>query len=126
MICPPSGRLKNAFAGEYCRPAVNKDARPPYLAASGKPGMGEATDRSEGRLNYFRCIAAADEDLGRLLDTLDKLGLTENTMVVYTSDNGYYLGDHGLGDKRSAYEESMRIPLLLRYPRTGSERNCDR
>jgi arylsulfatase A-like enzyme len=115
----PPDRLKNAFAGEVCRPAVNKDAKPAYLVASGRAGVGEAADRSEGRLNYFRCIAGADENLGRLLAELDKLGLAENTMVVYTSDNGYYLGDHGLGEKRSAYEESIRIPLLLRYPRLG-------
>jgi arylsulfatase A-like enzyme len=115
----PPERLKSAFAGEVCRPAVNKDARPAYLVASGRAGVGEEADRSEGRLNYFRCIAGADENLGRLLATLDKLGLAENTMVVYTSDNGYYLGDHGLGDKRSAYEESLRIPLLLRYPKLG-------
>ncbi len=115
----PPERWKTAFAGEVCRPAVNKDAPPPYMVASGKPGVSEALDKSEGRLNYFRCIAAADEDLGKLLGALDELGLTENTMVVYTSDNGYYLGDHRLGDKRSAYEESIRIPLLLRYPRLG-------
>jgi arylsulfatase A-like enzyme len=115
----PPERLKNAFAGEVCRPAVNKDAKPPYLAASGRVGVGEAADRSEGRLNYFRCIAGADENLGRLLAALDTLGLADNTIVIYTSDNGYYLGDHGLGDKRSAYEESIRIPLLLRYPKLG-------
>jgi arylsulfatase A-like enzyme len=115
----PPERLKNAFAGEVCRPAVNKDARPAYLTASGRPGVGESADKSEGRLNYFRCIAGADENLGRLLAELDKLGLAENTMVIYASDNGYYLGDHGLGDKRSAYEESLRIPLLLRYPKLG-------
>lgn len=117
----PPDRLKNAFAGEVCRPAVNKDSPPPYLAASGKPGVSEAQDKSEARLNYFRCIAAADENLGRLLKVLDELGIAEDTMVVYTSDNGYYLGDHRLGDKRSAYEESIRIPLLLRYPRLGAK-----
>ena len=48
---------------------------------------------------------------------LDELDLAENTMVVYASDNGYYMGDHGLKDKRTAYEESMRIPLLVRFPK---------
>jgi arylsulfatase A-like enzyme len=113
----PPDRWKKAFAGEVCRPAVNKDAKPAYLAASGKAGVSEAADASEDRLNYFRCIAAADENLGRLLAALDQFGLADNTMVIYGSDNGYYLGDHGLGDKRSAYEESIRIPLLLRYPK---------
>ena len=89
------------------------------LSGCEKAAREEALNKSDHLLNYFRCIAAADEDLGRLLAALDELGLTENTMVVYTSDNGYYLGDHGLGDKRSAYEESIRIPLLLRYPKLG-------
>ena len=58
-----------------------------------------------------------DENLGRLLDALDELGLAEDTVVVYSSDNGYYLGEHCSGDKRSLYEESLRIPMLVRYPR---------
>ena len=117
----PPDRLKDAFAGEIVRPAVNKDARPPYLTAGGRAAPNRPSDppTTDRLLNYFRCIAGADENLGRLLATLDELGLAENTMVVYTSDNGYYLGDHGLGDKRSAYEESIRIPMLLRYPRLG-------
>jgi arylsulfatase A-like enzyme len=119
----PPDRLKNAFTGEVYRPAVNKDARPPYLAGSSKPAANRVAEpaTTDRQLNYFRCIAGADENLGRLLATLDELGLAENTMVVYTSDNGYYLGDHGLGDKRSAYEESIRIPLLLRYPKLGGK-----
>jgi len=52
-----------------------------------------------------------------LLEALDELGLAENTVLVYSSDNGYYLGEHTLGDKRSAYDESLRIPLLVRYPK---------
>ena len=68
-------------------------------------------------LDYLRHVAGADENLGRLLDALDELGLAEDTVVVYTSDNGYYLGEHCSGDKRSLYEESLRIPMLVRYPR---------
>jgi hypothetical protein len=63
---------------------------------------------------------AADDNVGRVLDLLDELRLAENTVVVFAGDNGYYLGEHRLGDKRSAYEESMRIPLLLRYPKLGA------
>jgi len=111
----PPDRWKNAFANEDLRPAVNKDAHAPYLPNA--PSKSTAT--TESQRNYFRCIAAADEDLGKLLDALDELGIATNTMVIYASDNGYYLGDHGLGDKRSAYEESLRIPLLLRYPPLG-------
>jgi arylsulfatase A-like enzyme len=50
------------------------------------------------------------------MDTLDSLGLSQNTMIIFTSDNGYDLGEHELGDKRAAYEESMRIPFIIRAP----------
>ncbi len=69
--------------------------------------------------DYLRCVAAIDDNLGRVLDQLDELGLAENTIVVYTSDQGFYLGEHGWYDKRFMYEESMRTPLVIRYP-TGS------
>jgi arylsulfatase A-like enzyme len=69
------------------------------------------------KLNWFRCLSAVDEGLGKLLDVLDNLKLSDNTVLVFTSDNGYYLGEHCLGDKRSAYEESLRIPMLVRYPK---------
>ncbi|MCK4338355.1 MAG: sulfatase [Candidatus Aminicenantes bacterium] len=66
--------------------------------------------------DYLGCIAAVDENVGKILDYLDDTGLSENTMVVYTSDQGFYLGDHGWFDKRFMYEESLRMPLLIRYP----------
>jgi arylsulfatase A-like enzyme len=62
-------------------------------------------------------VAAVDENVGRLLDYLDEVGLTESTVVLYTSDQGFYLGDHSWFDKRFMYEESLRMPLLVRYPR---------
>jgi arylsulfatase A-like enzyme len=61
-------------------------------------------------------VAALDDNVGRLLDYLDRSGLSENTLVVYTSDNGFFLGDFGLFNKMWMYEESLRIPLLVRYP----------
>ena len=67
--------------------------------------------------DYLRCVAAVDDNVGRLLDYLDEAGLAEDTVVVYTSDQGFYLGDHGWFDKRFMYEESLRMPLLVRYPR---------
>ncbi|MFW5980907.1 MAG: sulfatase [Halanaerobiaceae bacterium] len=66
--------------------------------------------------DYLRCIAAVDDNVGRLLDYLDKENLTENTLVVYTSDQGFFLGDHGWFDKRFFYEESLRMPFVVRYP----------
>lgn len=66
--------------------------------------------------DYLGTIAAVDENVGRLLDYLDKEGLTENTLVVYTSDQGFYLGEHGWFDKRFMYDESFKTPLLIRWP----------
>jgi arylsulfatase A-like enzyme len=67
--------------------------------------------------DYLRCVASVDDNVGRLLDYLDKAGLSENTVVIYTSDQGFYLGDHGWYDKRFMYEESLRMPLLVRFPK---------
>ncbi len=67
--------------------------------------------------DYLRCIASVDDNVGRLLDYLEKSGLAENTIVFYTSDQGFYLGDHGWFDKRFMYEESLRMPLMVRYPK---------
>lgn len=66
---------------------------------------------------YLRCIAGIDENVGRILEYLDENGLAENTIVVYTSDQGFFLGEHGWFDKRYMLEESLRMPLLIRYPR---------
>jgi arylsulfatase A-like enzyme len=67
--------------------------------------------------DYLRCVAAIDDNVGRLLDYLDQEALAENTVVIYTSDQGFFLGDHGWYDKRFFYEESLRMPFLIRYPR---------
>ena len=67
--------------------------------------------------DYLGVIKGVDRNMGRLLDYLDEKQLTENTVVVYTSDQGFYLGEHGWFDKRFMYEESFRTPLLIRYPK---------
>jgi arylsulfatase A-like enzyme len=66
--------------------------------------------------DYLRCIAGIDDNVGRILDYLDESGLAENTLVVYCSDQGFYLGEHGWYDKRWMYEESLAMPLLARWP----------
>jgi arylsulfatase A-like enzyme len=66
--------------------------------------------------DYLRCVRSVDDNVGRVLDYLDNNGLRENTLVVYTSDQGFFLGDHGWFDKRMMYEESIRMPFLARYP----------
>ncbi len=66
--------------------------------------------------DYLRCVASIDDNVGRLLTYLDEENLCNNTLVVYTSDQGFFLGEHGWFDKRFMYEESLRMPFLVRYP----------
>lgn len=65
--------------------------------------------------DYMSCVAAVDESVGQLLDYLDASGLSENTVVIYSSDQGFYLGEHGWYDKRFMYQESFKTPLLVRW-----------
>jgi arylsulfatase A-like enzyme len=66
--------------------------------------------------DYLATIQSVDDNVGRLLAFLDTDGLSKNTIVIYTSDQGFFLGDHGLFDKRFMYEESLRMPFLIRWP----------
>ena len=127
----PPARWQSELGDVEAKPAVTATNFAPYRGkveagqpAKAQPAPARASEAPHGPgpelvRNYFRTIAAVDENLGRLLATLDELRLAENTVVVYASDNGFFLGEHGLGDKRAAYEESIRIPLLLRYPKLG-------
>ena len=65
---------------------------------------------------YLRCVKGIDDNLGRVFDYLDESGLAENTIVIYTADQGFFLGEHGLYDKRFMYEEALRVPLMVRWP----------
>lgn len=108
----PHADFEKEYSGEEAQPAPNLGSLAPFRPQAARnvdPG-------NDNILNYFRTLTSADRSLGRLLDELDALGLDKNTIVIFTSDNGYYLGEHGLGDKRSAYEESLRLPLLIRSP----------
>ncbi len=67
--------------------------------------------------DYLRVVASIDDNVGRVLDYLKADGLEEDTLVIYTSDQGFFLGDHGWYDKRFMYEESLRMPFIVRYPR---------
>ena len=66
--------------------------------------------------DYLRCVKSVDDGVGRVLDYLDTSGLSKNTVVIYASDQGWYLGEHGWYDKRWMYEESLKTPLLVRWP----------
>jgi arylsulfatase A-like enzyme len=109
----PAPRHAERYAGVEIAPPPNREARPTFPAPPERPW----NPRLLNRLNYFRCLQGVDDNVGRLLDALEANGLADDTVVIFVSDNGYYLGEHGLGDKRTAYDESLRIPLLVRYPR---------
>lgn len=72
--------------------------------------------------DYMKVVKSLDDNVGRVLDYLDEHGLSENTLVVYTSDQGFYMGEHGWFDKRFMYEESMRTPLVMRLPKGYNRR----
>jgi arylsulfatase A-like enzyme len=66
--------------------------------------------------DYLACVQSVDDSVGQILDYLDQNGLRENTIVIYSSDQGFFLGDHGMYDKRFMYEESLRMPFIVRWP----------
>ncbi|MSU59402.1 MAG: DUF4976 domain-containing protein [Pedosphaera sp.] len=119
----PPERAKDRFADAKARAVPNLGVRAIYRSdeetpkAKKKSAAANSSDEVNINLNYFRCISAADDNLGRLLKALDDLGVADDTVVVFTSDNGFYNGEHMLGDKRSAYDESLRIPMIVRCPK---------
>jgi len=66
--------------------------------------------------NYLRCVKGVDESVGTLVKTLEEIGVADNTIVIYSSDQGFYIGDHGWFDKRWMYEESLKMPLIVKWP----------
>lgn len=124
----PIRQQKQSIARDLTRTDV-KDEVPAGLA-------GDARTRwmyQRYMQDYLGCIQGIDESVGRVLDELDAQGLAENTLVIYTSDQGFFLGDHGMYDKRFMYEESLQMPFLVRWPkgiRPGTRQhalaiNCD-
>ncbi|MFD0715368.1 sulfatase [Paenibacillus sp. GCM10027626] len=97
------------------RDLLKKDVKgePPQNSS---PGQIKSWNYQRYIKDYLRCVASIDESVGLLLDTLQDEEIWNNTIVVYTSDQGFFLGDHGWFDKRFMYEESLRMPLLIQYP----------
>lgn len=99
----------------------NFEGKPEWLKKGKTPRNPNAPNAGEGLdqvvRKQLRCLAAVDEGIGRILSHLARTGQLENTVIAFAGDNGFYHGEHGLGDKRSAYEESMRIPLIVSYPK---------
>jgi len=110
-------RVKTLYADAVAKPTPNTSLSAIYLPQPTGPARKESNPQpAEAHRDYFRHVTAIDTCVGTLLDALERTGRRENTVVIFTSDNGYYLGEHGLGDKRSAYDESLRVPLLIRLP----------
>ena len=113
-----AGRARAAAAA---RMRVDRDLNQTDLKQPVPPGLSVEAEKKwkyqRYIKDYLRCVASIDDNVGRLLDYLDEEGLVEDTLVIYTSDQGFFLGDHGWYDKRFMYEESLRMPFLLRYPR---------
>ncbi len=112
-------RFHGLYEGKVSRDVPNSEV-PAIFNRDNKEFAASFLSRKNRRLEayrmYMRHITAMDECMGRLLDSIDNNGLAENTIVIAGSDNGYYLGEHELADKRSAYDESLRVPLLIRLP----------
>jgi arylsulfatase A-like enzyme len=117
---PPPRNAKD-YEGALARSTPNYGLPAIYAKTGPNGAKGKATDAKEvpTNLGMFRGINSVDDNVGKLLRLLDELKLADDTVFVFSSDNGYYLGEHNLGDKRTAYDESLRIPMLLRYPRAA-------
>ncbi len=124
---PNMEQYDNGFYGPYNRATPEQQAayKPTLdkIATDFEANWPTMTDEEKMRWKYQRymqdylaCISLVDDNVGRLLDYLDESGLAENTIVVYTSDQGFYLGEHGWFDKRFIYDESFKTPLLVRWP----------
>jgi iduronate 2-sulfatase len=96
---------------------------PPAGLGSHKKEQETLTDdlRRQARQAYLASISFMDAQVGRVIDTLDRLGLSDNTIVVFTSDHGYHMGEHGLWQKMSLFEESARVPLLIVAPGVAAQ-----
>ncbi|MEP7271546.1 MAG: sulfatase [Acidobacteriota bacterium] len=99
---------------------IDEDLTPADVKVEPPPGLsGAALKRWKFKRymqDYLACVAAMDESLGRFLDYLDQSGLKQNTVVIFTSDQGFFLGEHNFFDKRFMYEESLRMPFVIRWP----------
>ena len=102
-------KLLNIHPGHFTEPSVPEEL---------KQGTVEYKKWAYQTLfkGYYRLVASLDENIGRLLDYLEKTGLDKNTIVVYTSDNGFFMGEHGFFNKMWMYEESLRVPLIVYHP----------
>jgi arylsulfatase A-like enzyme len=109
----PYSKLENAYESDVFNSLNTKRAPPGVIRGTAAYKEWAYQTLYKG---YYRQIANLDDNVGRLLNYLDQEGLSENTIIVYTSDNGWFLGQHGLFNKMWMYEESLRVPLIISYP----------
>ncbi|MDX9981902.1 MAG: sulfatase, partial [Lentisphaeria bacterium] len=105
--------MRNAYGGKAARVVNNRAVEDNRETPPIPPWDGGR----KATLDYYRAIAAVDEGVGKVLALLEKQGRQDNTVIVFAGDNGFFWGEHRRGDKRLMYEESLRIPLLIRYPK---------
>lgn len=109
----------------YLDASKNPDQRRDFQHYPDLPFSVDGLDSEKARMktyqkfvkDFMRCGAAIDDNIGKLMAYLEEAGLAENTVVIYTADQGYFLGEHGWFDKRLIYEESIHMPFVIRYPR---------
>jgi len=110
----PPPHLKGRYRDVDLKLPPESDPWIPYT--NGHPFVGAIFPLDFLYRNYCETVVSVDEQVGRLLAALDAMDIAENTIVIYAGDNGHFWGEHGLYDKRLAYEESIRIPFIVRYP----------
>ncbi|MDH7601324.1 MAG: sulfatase [Armatimonadota bacterium] len=93
--------------------------KPDWFVKRQQMRRGKQTDEefAEFVRRYYATVVGIDESVGKVLAALDELGVTDNTVIAFAGDNGFFIGEHGMLDKRAAYEESIRIPFVMRYPK---------
>jgi N-acetylglucosamine-6-sulfatase len=116
----PAARHAQLYADQPIRraPSVNDDlsSKPALLHRRKLLKADEGPPTDEKIRNQLCTLAAMDESVGQMLKVLESTGQLDRTVFIYTSDNGYFWGEHQLGDKRAAYDEALRVPMLIRYP----------
>lgn len=115
LFLPPAD-LKDLYNDIDVKQYLPKEADSWVTTVQGATWAGTFGTLEHHYLNYCRTVVALDRQIGRLLKTLDDMGIADNTVVIYAGDNGYFWGEHRFVDKRWAYEEAIRIPLIIRYP----------
>ena len=107
----PPARTDGIFSGQLSANVPNLGVSPPFA-----PGASGGNSGNVNNVNYCETIAGIDGCVGDILDAVQAAGIDDETAIIFISDNGFFRGEHGLSDKRAAYEESIRLPFMIRHP----------